>query len=533
MTNRMTGRIFAPAIFTLIAALFLVIEARAQAVENRARSGGYAEDITFVTSGALKDQVVMTNGYELYAVSLGKKSVLSRVCRVDHPEMDQFVNGVTFVESERLFVMNDSSHPDKLFFFDQTCASKGTRKVKYLDSNYRPAHLEGMAYLPASSPVFPDHLIMVAWDDAAASNVRLVILRRDGVQVAEIVRPDWPDQFHFEGGLGDVTFLEPNRLLVSVYHPDSLWIMDFNGNILAGPLPTGGAMGLGEGVVQTSDGRLVASSYPQNLLLFDKNLNRQPQDDRSDVIGLNLNLPQGIAWDSDADRFLIAHDTLVTLGPGRISGLATTLASASPVIDLSAFPFTRSTVYLPAEDIAATLRFAPGNQRAILLFNIDGTLNSQISLSTASLGVNLGQPQGLAYLPDSDEFVVSFSGVSPNQASERQRLRVFSRAGALVRTIDISATGTPGVGALEYFADPQGGGGRLMMLSGAGRVIITDLNGNSRNGEGFLLGEFNSRVRFGLITRSDIAAITSGPMAGAFAIADGSGGEVVIFRLND
>jgi hypothetical protein len=101
-----------------------------------------------------------------------------------------------------------------------------------------------------------------------------------------------------------------------------------------------------------------------------------------------------------------------------------------------------------------------------------------------------------------------------------------------VRTLDISATGTAGVGALEYFQDPQSGEGRLMLLSGS-RVIITDLNGVSRNADGFLLGEFNSRVKFGLVTRSDIAAITSGPMAGMFAIADGSGGEIVIFRLDN
>jgi hypothetical protein len=290
---------------------------------------------------------------------------------------------------------------------------------------------------------------------------------------------------------------------------------------------------MGEGVVQLKNGRVVASSYPQNLLLFDKNLNREPEDDRHDIIGLNLNLPHGIAWDSDANRFLVIHDTVVTLGPMGIAGLATTLASSTPVIDLSAFPFTRSTAYLPQEDIVATLRPIPANQRAILLFNLNGTLNSQISLSPASLGENLGTPSGLSYLPGSDEFVVSFNGVAPNQGLERQKLRVFSRAGALVRTIDISATGTGGVGAVEYFQDPQSGEGRLMLLSAAGRVIITDLNGNSRNADGFLLGEFNSRVKFGLITRSDIAAITSGPFAGAFAIADGSGGEVVIFRLDN
>ena len=520
----------APGLFALIAlALFSITSADAQTVVSRARTGGYAEDITYVTSGTLKDQIVMTNGYELYAVPVGKKGTLTRLCRIDHPEMDQFVNGLTFVESEGLFVLNNAPHPDRLFLFDQNCVSKGTRRIQYLNSNYRPEHLEGMAYIPQSSSLFPDHLLMVAWDSFSLTTVRLIILRRDGVQVGEISRPDWPAPF-LEGGIGDVVFLGPNRLLVSLYHQDNLWTMDFNGNILSGPLVNDGA-GFGEGVVKIGDGRLVATSYPQDLLLFDKDLNRQPQNDRHDVIGLGLNLPHGIAWDSDANRFLLLHDTVVTQGPMGIAGLDTTLASATPVVDLTGFPFTRSTVYIPQDDIVGTLRQAPGNQRAILLFNLNGTLNSQISLTPASLGQNLGQPVGLAYLPTSDEFVVSFNGAPGNEGFERQRLRVFSRAGALVRTIDISATGTAGVGAIEYFQDPDSGEGRLMLLSGS-RVIVTDLNGSSRDPNGFLLREFNSRVKFGLITRSDIAAITTGPLAGAFAITDGSGGEVVTFRLD-
>jgi hypothetical protein len=516
-------------LFLLGMILFSAGDLTAQTVVSRARTGGYAEDITFVTSGALKDQVVMTNGFELYSTSLTKKAALTRICRIDHPEFDQFVNGFTFVESEGLFVMNNAPHPDRLYFFDQSCASKGTRKIQYLNSSYRPGHLEGMAYIPATSPAFPDHLILVAWDDLNTSVFRLIIMRRDGVQVAEISRNDWPTQF-FEGGVGDVSFITPNRLLISLYHPDTLWTMDFDGNILSGPVA--GTNGSGEGIVQMSDGRVVATSYPQSLLLFDKSLNRQPQNDRNDILGVGLNLPHGIAWDSDANRLLVSHDTILTSGIAGVASLATTLTSASPVIDLNAFPNARQTVYLPQDDLIGTLRPAPGNQRAILLFNLDGTLNSEISLSPTSLGQNLGPPSGLAYLPGSDEFVVTFSGAPIDQGFERQRLRVFNRAGALVRTIDISATGTGGVGALEYFEDPQSGEGRLMLLSTAGRVVITDLNGNSRNADGFLLREFNSRVKFGLITRSDIAAITSGALAGAFAIVDGSGGEIVIFRLD-
>jgi hypothetical protein len=267
-------------------------------------------------------------------------------------------------------------------------------------------------------------------------------------------------------------------------------------------------------------------------LLFDKNVNRTPQDDRHDVIGLNLNVPSGIAWDSNANRLLVTHDTTFVSNAG-VSGLSTALNSATPLVELNQFGLVRQSAYLPQEDLIAVLRFGGPNDRAILLFNVNGTLNSQISLSPASLGQNFGQPLALAYLPGTDEFVVGFGGVpGPGQALERLRLRVISRTSTLVRTIDLAGTGTGGFNGVEYFEDPQGGGGRLLLLAAFGRMIVTDLDGNSRRPDGVLFGEFNSRVKFGLISRNDVAAITSGPLAGAFAMVDSSGGEVVIFRMN-
>jgi hypothetical protein len=513
----------------LVLLTLIAVDLNAQTVVSRARVGGYAEEITFVTSGPLKGQLVMMNGYELYAVEMAKKEVLTRVCKLESPEFDQFVNGLTFVPSEGLFVMNNAPHPDKLFFFDQACGFKGTRTIQYLDSNYRPGHIEGMTYIPSDSPVFPDHLIMVAWDELGAADVRLEIMTRQGVVVAEIHRPDWPTQLLFDGGTGDVMYLGPNRLLLSAYHPESLWIIDFSGNIVSGPLPTT-ENGLGEGIVRLDDGRIVATNYPQDLLVFDKNLNRQPQDDRHDVIGVNLNVPNGIAWDSDANRLLVTHDTTLNLSAG-VSGLSTSLNGTTPLVNLNSIPFTRQTVYLPQEDLIGVLRFNLIEDRAILLFNTNGTLNSQISLSPTGLGQNLGPPLALAYLPGTDEFVVGFAGTPATQVQERLRLRVISRTGTLVRTIDLAPTGTGGINGLEYFDDPQGGGGRLLLISG-GRMIVTDLDGNSRRPNGVLYREFNSRVKFGLITRNDVAAITSGPFAGMFAIVDANGGEVVIFRLD-
>ena len=515
---------------TLTLLTLAMLEVNAQTVDSRARIGGYAEDITFVTSGALKGQLVMMDGYELHAAEMTKKGVLTRVCKLDHPELDQFVNGFTFVPSEGLFAMNNAPHPDKLFMFDQACGFRGTRPIQYINSNYRPGHIEGLAYIPSDAPVFPDHLIMVAWDSLGAASVRLAIMRRDGVVVAEIHRPDWPAQLLSDGGLGDVMYLGPNRLLLSAFNPDSLWIIDFNGNIVSGPIATG-ADGTGEGIAQLDDGRVVATSYPQNLLVFDKNLNRQPTDDRHDLIGVNLNVPNGIAWDSNANRLLVTHDTTLNLN-AAVSGLSTALNTSTPIVSLSSFGLTRQTAYVPQDDLIAVLRFGGPDDRSILLFNMNGTLNSQISLSPTNLGQNFGQPSSLAYLPGTDEFVVGFNGTPATQLQERLRLRVISRTGTLVRTIDLTGTGTAGVNGLEYFEDSNGGGGRLLLVAAFGRIIVTDLDGNSRRPNGSLFGEFNSRVKFGLITRNDVAAITSGPLAGAFAIVDSNGGEVVIFRLN-
>jgi hypothetical protein len=89
-----------------------------------------------------------------------------------------------------------------------------------------------------------------------------------------------------------------------------------------------------------------------------------------------------------------------------------------------------------------------------------------------------------------------------------------------------------GVGSLDYFDDPNGGSGRFIIFGSAGRAFVTDLNGNSRDANGNLFREFNVRVKLGLLTRNDVTTITTGPLAGAFALVDGSGGGVVIFRLD-
>jgi hypothetical protein len=524
-------------LISLIAMLLRSPEAIAQTVISKSRIGGYAEDIAYISKGRLKNNIIIMDGYEVFSVENARtpRGPLNKLFDVKIPEIDTNPNGLTYIESESLFALNNVTQPKNLFLFDETGQFKGTRNIQY-PGGYVPQHMEGMAYIPLSSPTFPDHIVMAVLDTLNGPS-RIEVVRRDGLVVAEIF-PNWPtppdpdDPAYDTSFIGDVAYLSPNMLLVTFYN-NVIWTIDFNGTVLAGPHLVAGANGF-EGIVQMADERIAAVNFPQSLIFFDKNLNREPESDRNDIIGLNVNTPQGVAWNTDTNNLLIAHsqaDILVS-ATAAISAVPTTLDSASPVVSVSAFRQGRRMTYLPAEHLIAMTH--ANNPRAIVLFNGNGTVNSQIDLSPTALGQNLGPPIGLTYIPSTNEFVVGFNGINgdPGQPAERRRLRVFSRTGTLVRTLDMTCTGSNGIGGLAYFDDPGGGGGRFVILGSAGRLFVTDLDGNSRNANGLLFREFNSRAKLGLFGPTDITAITTGPLAGAFAIVDNRAGEIVIFRLN-
>lgn len=527
-THHFKQSLFAALLYIAISAW----PASSQTVIKSAKIGGYSEDLTFVTAGALKDNIAVLNGFEVYAVPNQKKEKgpMVKLFDVKVPEIDVFPNGLAYVESEDAFVLNQTLHTNKLYFFDQTGAYKGRRDIQYLNSSYLPIHVEGLAYIPASSSLFPDHLVMVVWDDFVGGPKRLEIIRRDGVVAAEIYKPDWPASF-FGAALGGVSFLAPNRLLVTTFD-NSIWTMDFSGNIISGPLTMAGSFGF-EGVVQMNDSNVVVVDYPQKLLFLDNSLNRLTGSDRNDLFGLDLNRPAGVAWNSDTHKLLIKHDETSPVSASGIAALPTTLDSSAQVVNLSASNFGRKLAYLADDHLIATLRFGPGNNdRAILLYNNDGTFNSQVSLSPASLGFNPGPPRSLAYIPTTHEFVINFNGLNgnPNQPLERRSLRVISRSGTLVRTIDLTATGIDIITALDYFSSSAGE--RLIIMGASGRIFITDLSGSSRDSNGVLFGEFNMRAKLGLIDKHDITAITTGPLAGSFAVVVATTGECLIFKLD-
>lgn len=537
MKSKQKSNLAVSLIMLLTAALFAANGVLAQSVVARATVGGYAEDITFINSGPLKNTMAIMANYGIYTVPIKNKNSgpFSKLCDFKHPDLNQRPTGITYIESEGLFAVNQASIPDKLFIFDQTCALTGSRTIQYLNPSYRPAHMEGLAYIPTSSPNFPDHLMAVVFDGPGLGTPRLEIMQRNGTVVSEISNPAWPSTFGNDGGLGDVTYLSPNRLLAVNYGENAFYAMDFSGNIISGPSPASGLTGMGEGVAVLGDGRIVASEYPLRLRFLDSNLNRLTESDRNDTIGINVNVPTGIAWNNDTNQLLITNSGFSASDPARVSSVPTTLDSATSVIDLSSVLLPREAVFLPAEHLTAVLGLDPtdGNS-SIYLFNPNGTPNDQISLSAASLGNNYGRALTLGFLPASNEFLLSFNGTGPMgpnpQGAERRKLRVFSRTGAQGTVHDLTETGTGNIAAVEPYQESPGVD-RLLVIGSFGRVFKTDLSGNSRNAGGFLFGEFNHQLKLGSRGAADFALITAGPHAGAFALIDGDNNEVVIFRL--
>jgi len=520
-------------LFSLTTLLLIGSAGVAQTALNHARLGNNIEDITFVNKGPLANHIVMLDGYEVFRLPVeeerraggrddndgndhgndeGHNQSVRKLFDLRHLPIQVAPRGIAYVESEKLFVLQDPSQRTKLFFVDRKGHLRSTRTIQYLNG-FDPVHLEGLVYLPVNSPVFPDHLVMVAWDENLdcddGQGSRLEVMTRQGQVVAEIF-PDSPLRCNNFAGVGS---LEPNRLLVTSLQDNTISTLDFTGHIVGPQVSAFGAIAI-EGIVQLSDGRVVTADYATGrLYYFSAGLNRRAGDDRSNTIGLSLSGPAGVAWNSDTHEHLVLTPYITTR---VVAAVSQTLGSGRTIVNLTSTPFARAVrlSYLPDEHLIALAH--PNSPRAVLLFNAAGSLVEQV-VTPPPPG---GSLRTVEYIPTTQQFAVGF-GPAP-------LLRIISRTGALVRTIDLAPTGITAVGGVAYFNSAHPSGGEFLILDSGltnDRAIITDFNGN-------LLSEFNYRDRLGVLNATDVAFISTGPQAGAFSLVDLDSSELVVFRLN-
>ena len=505
--------------------------ALAQTVVSRARLGNNIEDITFISTGRLANNIAMMNGYELFVAPLNPPGSQTKLLDVRSTPIANGPRGIAYIESQQLIAF----HPvdsGTLYLVNQDGVFLGTRPMVFPGA--APNYLEGMDYLPLSSPLYPDHLIVVANTFTDPDLVpRIEVARLDGTVEAEIVpqpfgpQPDGSFLFDPSYGMLGLAYKSPNRLLVTLNDgTDSIWVLDFNGNVVgSGPVYTDAGNTSFEGITRASGGsRFVVSNYfTGKLLFFDSNMNRLPAEDRTYSVGIGVSEPVGTAWNTDTNNHLVVTGAV---SPIQLSAIPASLDSATTV-SLEPRPGQVATrlTYLPGEHLVATYarqRLVPGGPiHTFIRFFIPatGAFDSEVDITDALTG---GTASGIAFVPTMNQLAVGVTGgATPNA------LGILTRTGALVRTIDLSATGLSRPSAVAHFS-PSPGTDRFLILGIAGSasaVVVTDFDGN------VLPGGFDTRAGLNLPRPFDLSMISTGPFAGGFGVGDVDNSELVVFRL--
>ena len=547
-------------------------------VLGRVRVGGFAEDLTYVRTGALAHHIVFAEGYEIW----GTPSRAAVTWRGGHHQslpkarklFDLYAlnpvprpTGIAYVESRKLFVVNGAG-PGNLYFVDDRGRPKGSASMAFpLIDGYTPNYIEGIAYIPSTAGQFPDHLVMAAQNSDGSADLLVVDL------TGQVAKHFVPHCYDSSGDavtdVASVEYLPGDRLVLADFGHQALCVVDFDGVSSAPAIFVDTVGRIGEGVTRLADGRIVVVGWPQNLLFFDANLNRLPQFDRHDVVGLGLNQPRGLAWDSSTRRHLFSYFETVGGQPSAIAAVPPSLATSTKVTDLTSWSGyslpTGAMTHLGAERrvalaqagqssvVAPPLRPALPWFRGLLLSDAAGALVEQIDLCVPSAPtppstctkdygslqptIRWGRASGVAYVPGATpadgRFAVRFTvGVaSPDPGvADAWTVYFFTRAGDPDGKIDLGLTaGLTSVNALEYFDPGDGTGGRFILIGRTAsspnqQVLITDLDGNK-------LDSFDALAELGLPTPSEVSAITTGHYKGTFAALDGAAQEMVVFRM--
>ena len=231
-------------------------------------------------------------------------------------------------------------------------------------------------------------------------------------------------------------------------------------------------------------------------------------------IGPGLSLPNGLAWDSTTNEFLV-------FGLNRLNPDDRFVARLTPALDsirlaINSDPLARKVTYLPDEQLIAVGHAT--NPRGIQLFNEQGQPAGVID--TTQLGA--GPPVILSYLPETREFGIVFRNGPQNQLMRLQR-----DGTAFSSPIDFAPAGIQKITAVTFFRSANTGAGQFLVFDNTqGLFVVTDFNGAK------LSGPFSIRNALRVLNPTAVTTITTGPDAGSFAICNSENSEVVVFRLD-
>jgi len=487
----------------------------------------YSEDITYVRSGPHAKHVAFIEDAKVLAYPLSSKGKGSATELFDLTGRipRDFMNGLAYMDSEKRFAIVSREFMDKLMVFEPNGRLESERPIAY-PPGYVPFWVEGIDYIPENAPAsdYPDHLAMCAGqDDGAGLHMGdILIMNRNGNVVKRITLPGTYSD------CGAVAYRAPGQLLITGIDGDwgIITILDFDGNVLGvGPERIDPA---GEGLVSLPDGNVLAVGGGGDVLMLDANLMRKPDGDRTfrptqRSLG---HISYGLAWNSDKGTFVLCANSPVDGIHYSLYDLPLAFDGAVKLTDLAPRPvppYYRQgrLTYLPNEDlIGLAQRYGDldGDGIPVLLSvqlfrGNDGSHHSEVILPDEVR--NRGIIRGLAHLSSTNQFAVTFNGVTDENGNwvvdERGKVHIVSRFGAFVRTIDYSATITKSLAAVAAFPS-----GTELLLTDGYILYVGDLTGNVT--AQYPLSDYGMIGARGSVL--DLALVTSGEYGGMFAAVD-------------
>lgn len=453
-----------------------------QTVVQRARLGYAIEDLDTVDK-----RLAVLDGYEVFLVDSkgrGEKRFDVRGGGAGP------ATGLTYVPTEKAFLVVDPQQRDRFFVFDDKGTPLGTRTITYLDG-FMPTHIEALTYLGKGTP-YPDHVAFLAWDDTAEW---IEVARRDGTVVLHIVLPPLLQDVVWGMASNDGGGFHVIALNTEIY------TVDYDGQIVAGPVRIHEGF-IYEGITTIGNQVYARDYFSGKTVSFDASLQRQPANDLHDEPRPGLPSPRAVTWNSDADRHLVLAGA-ATEAPlfAMAWQVVSSLDEARPMFfpPGNGFLRPRAMSWMPDEHKIAVAHTQP--QRAILIYSPSGGFLEQIDLTP------IGRPIQLAWIPSTQEFYVRTMEMPAT-------LRVLSRTGAFIRDVDFSALGL-NIGPFTNAGD------ELLIFAGT-MLYRTSL-------DGVVVASYDTASLH--VQPASISAITTGPQAGMFAVTSTRDCELVVFSL--
>jgi hypothetical protein len=422
--------------------------------------------------------------------------------------------GIGYIDSRQQFVFNDPFALSTLFFTDSRGLPISSIDIQY--PNGQPVLVEGLSYIPTTSRVFPDTLLMIASfeDDTSDSGLqsRVEVVNLDGTVAREVVPPTNIASLLLTGVSFKSQGKLPGNLLLSSDDDQTIYEIDFKGNLIATYQDLNSSRrqmlhGI-EGLAQLSNGQVIAAGNFDGLIAVTDLNGTTPPTFVDYRVGIGLSLTSGIAWDSTANQFLVIGFDRQRPDSPTISSVPSALNSFQPIVQVD--PTTRRLTYIPAEGLIAAAH--PNNPRGILLFKGPKPAGQ---IDTSQLG---GAPRAISFIPTTNEFILVFN-------NQKSKLSILTREGALSRTIDLAPAGVASIAAVTYFNPNDPSGGQFLVFDNSlNLVVVTDFNGRK-------IREFD-RAAFNVLNPSSVTSITTGPDAGAFALVNSENSELIVFRLD-